>query len=469
MKCFKTALIISLLFSSVSQITLAADQKEIPHPREGVVYSYAPIVKVVAPAVVNIYTLQHPKANKSTSPFLDDPFFKQFLGRINPEKDRDQISLGSGVIINKDGYILTNYHVIKDADQIEVALSDKRQFIAKTIVQDKRTDLALLKIDAKGDLPFLKVDNQENLEVGDIVLAIGNPFGIGQTVTSGMVSALARSQQGIGDIHSFIQTDAAINPGNSGGPLVRTDGRLVGINTAIYSKSGGSMGIGFAIPTTLALPLIESLKNGGHIVRPWIGLDVVQLSVDGAKKLNMDHLYGVVIKSVYPNGPGQKAGLKEGDIITAIDGFEIDDKDTLDYRVAIAPVGKSATIKFFRNGDENTLSVQFVAPPESTDPLPFAIDGLTPLQGAKMRILSPALALDLGLNPMKTGVVITEVSKDGAANDVGLRPGDVLVSINTQKVLTKQDAVTLVKAQAKSWDLVVSRGQKLVYLQVKGP
>src|SRR3990167_3051012 len=227
------------------------ESKQVPHRREEVVLSYASVVKKVAPAVVNIYAFQDTKIDYPLSPFMEDPFFQQFFDNLNPDERNAQNSLGSGVIISSSGLVLTNYHVIENADIIRIALSNKKEYVAKLVTTDKKTDLALLQIEGGDDFPYLTISPQEDLEVGDIVLAIGNPFGVGQTVTSGIISALARSQEGINDFRSFIQTDAAINPGNSGGPLVTTDGRLVGINTAIYSKTGGSMGIGFAVPTSL--------------------------------------------------------------------------------------------------------------------------------------------------------------------------------------------------------------------------
>lgn len=440
-------------------------EKHIPHNREEVVLSYAAVVKNVAPAVVNIYTMQHLRAESHHSPFHDDTFFKQFFEHLHPEQERDQFALGSGVIVDKEGYILTNYHVVHDADVIQVVLHDKREFVARLVTKDKRSDLALLKIDAKESLPYLTVSPQEDLEVGDVVLAIGNPFGVGQTVTHGIVSALARSQKGISDFRSFIQTDAAVNPGNSGGALVTTDGRLVGINTAIFSKSGGSMGIGFAIPTTLAIPIIESVHKGGRIVRPWMGVEVeptpVSLSEGAAPA-------GVRIKEVYPHGSAHAAGLKKGDVIAALDGHEIDDKAALDYRVAIAPVGKKTTVTVLRQGKEEILPIQLLEPEEAKDSHDFVVKGRHPLLGSKMQILSPALAIDLGLNPMQTGVVITEVEKTGAALQLGLLPGDILVSVNDQAVKSQKDAIDLLHNKENAWKLVVRRGNKLMHFQVRG-
>jgi serine protease Do len=443
--------------SPVKEVT-----KQIPLLREEITFSYAPVIKKIAPAVVNIYTLQHMKAKLPASPLLDDPFFKQFYERAHPGSGHDQISLGSGVIINKEGFILTNYHVVDDADVIQVVLSDRREFIAKLIIADKGSDLALLKIDSKEDFPYLSVTHQEDLEVGDVVLAIGNPFGVGQTVTHGIVSALARSQEGISDFHSFIQTDAAINPGNSGGALVTTDGRLVGINTAIYSKSGGSMGIGFAIPTILAVSLIDSLKNGGHIVRPWLGLEVEAVTLKVASGLGLDRPHGVLVKNVYPDGPAYRAGIKVGDVISGLDGRAIEDKAALEYRVAISPIGKKATITVLRHGEEKKLPIDLIEPMGTKNAPPFIIEGSHPLQGTKMKVLSPAIALDMGLNPMMKGVVITEVSKSGNAAQLGVLPGDVLVSINKKNVTTKKDVTALLQDKKASWQIVLRRGKKLV-------
>lgn len=464
MKYLKIIFIILCFLNTIYGETSAAKEvtKQIPHVREEITLSYAAVIKKVAPAVVNIYTLQHMKAKLPNSPFLEDPFFKQFFERVHPDYGHEQVALGSGVIINKEGFILTNYHVVDDADVIQVILSDRREFIAKPIIMDKRTDLAILKIEAKEDFPYLTVSPQEDLEVGDVVLALGNPFGVGQTVTHGIVSALARSQEGISDFHSFIQTDAAINPGNSGGALVTTDGRLVGINTAIYSKSGGSMGIGFAIPTTLAISVIDSLKNGGHIVRPWIGLDVEPITLKVAKSLGWNHPYGVLVKNVYPMGPAHTAGIKAGDIISALDGHAIEDKAALDYQVAISPVGKKATVTVFRQGEEKKVPIQLIEPMGAKNPHPFVIEGRHPLQGTKMKILSPATALDMGLNPMATGVVISEVSKTGIAAQLGVLPGDILVSINKKNVNTKKDVIELLKNKEGSWQIVLRRGNKLM-------
>lgn len=469
MRLLKLLFFIFVLSHPVSgnALTHKEQHKQIPHQREEITLSYGPVVKIVAPAVVNIYTLQHPKVKLPNSPFLRDPFFKQFFERLNPHYKQEQIALGSGVIVNKEGYILTNYHVIENAETIQVNLADKRDFLAKLITADKRSDLALLKIDSKENFPYLEVKPQEDLEVGDVVLAIGNPFGVGQTVTHGIISALARSQEGISDFRSFIQTDAAINPGNSGGALVTTDGRLVGINTAIYSKSGGSVGIGFAIPTTLAIPVIESLKTGGEVIRPWLGIEAAPKPLKILQSLGFSRSQGVVVESVYPEGPAQKAGIQARDIITGFDGAKIEDEATLEYKIAISPVGKQTTIQVLRQGNVITLPLQLTKPSQGRDPRPFTILQPSPLNGATMRLLSPALALKMGLNPMKRGIVITEVAKKGTATDLGLLPGDILISINEQKIASKKDLMSLVQKNKQIVSMTFLRGTKLLKLNMQ--
>lgn len=443
------------------------ESKAIPHDRKEVTLSYASVVKKVAPAVVNIYAFQEAKTQYPNSPFMDDPFFKQFFDNLNPDESNAQNSLGSGVIVSKDGLVLTNYHVIENADVIRIVLSNKQEYVAKLVATDKKTDLALLQIEDGEEFPFLTVSPQEDLEVGDIVLAIGNPFGVGQTVTSGIISALSRSQEGINDYRSFIQTDAAINPGNSGGPLVTTDGQLVGINTAIYSKTGGSMGIGFAIPTSLALPIMNSIERGGKITRPWLGIEVVPVDNELAHKLGLPHPYGVIVKGVYPNGPADQAGLKMGDFISSFDGKEIEDDADLDYRVATASLGKKADLVIFRKGAEQKLSLSLQEPYGAKDPRPLFINGKNPFQGASIIDLSPALALEIGISPMSQGVIITSVSEKSPAAQLGIKPGDILLTINKTKIRTKDEVASVLKKTVPEWTVHLLRGREVVAFRVR--
>ncbi len=442
--------------------------KKIPYTREEVTLSYANVVKKVAPAVVNIFAIQHVKMDLPDTPYMNDPFFKQLFENFHHGDgySKEQNSLGSGVIVSSDGYILTNYHVIENADEIRIVMSDKREYNAKLLTTDKRTDLALLKIEGRGTFPFLTISPQEDLEVGDVVLAIGNPFGVGQTVTNGIVSALARSQEGINDFHSFIQTDAAINPGNSGGALVTTDGRLVGINTAIYSKGGGSLGIGFAIPTPLALPVIESVNNGGHIIRPWLGLEASPVTNEVIQALSLPYPYGVIVKKVYPGSPADKAGILPGDFIAAINGHEVQDKDSLEYNVAVANVGKDSEIKIMRDGSEKILPVTLTEPMGEKDQPSTTIKDLSPLHGVVLKTLTPALAIEMGLSPMKQGVVITDLLKSSQAKELGIQLGDIIESINKKLIKTTDDAVANLKTKDHEFVLVIKRGNKFLTLQV---
>ncbi|MGH7088404.1 MAG: trypsin-like peptidase domain-containing protein, partial [Stellaceae bacterium] len=296
----------------------ALSETRAPPTREAIRLSFAPIVKVAAPAVVNVYSRRVVRQQ----PLFDDPVFRQFFGDNSPfgrARERVQSSLGSGVIVDPSGLIVTNDHVVKEAQQIRVVLSDRREFEAKVLLADARADLAVLKIDPHGAaLPALALGDSDRLEVGDLVLAIGDPFGVGQTVTSGIVSALARSA-GVSDFRSFIQTDAAINPGNSGGALVDLDGRLVGINTAIFSQSGGSIGIGFAIPAAMLRPMLQAALHGGRIVRPWLGASGQPVTAEIAPTLGLAHPEGVLVKDVAADSPAAKAGLHIGDVILDVE------------------------------------------------------------------------------------------------------------------------------------------------------
>ncbi len=457
-----------LLTSCQEEAVTKEEPQEIAPIRVAKIETYAPVVKKVAPAVVNIYAFHHEETKTLVSPYMADPFFKQLFEHLQENHGDTEDSLGSGVLVSKEGLILTNYHVIENADVVKVSLSNKREYNAKLVTVDKRTDLALLKIEDHDEFPYLPVSSQDNLEVGDVVLAIGNPFGVGQTVTSGIVSALARSQEGINDFRTFIQTDAAINPGNSGGALVTTDGRLVGINTAIYSKSGGSMGIGFAVPINLAIPVIDSVNHGGKILRPWLGLGVQSISPEDAQTLGLDHPYGALVKQVYPGSPADKAGIKTGDLILKMGGKEIEDDAALDYLVGTSPIGKKVNLLILTKGGEKTISITLTTPVNSQKSDALTIKGRNPLQGAKIREITPAVAFDFGINPWEKGVVITDVVTTGPTAKLGLQPGDILESINNKKVTTKEQAVNLLESSPNFWALVIRRGKQILTLQVKG-
>ena len=316
--------------------------KVAPQSPNQVRLSFAPVVKKVTPAVVNVYASRVETAARN--PLFDDPIFRRFFGG-GGDDSRVSKALGSGVIVDPSGLIVTNYHVIENMTQVKVALSDRREFDAEIVLRDPRTDLAVLRLKGGKDFPVLELGDSDALEVGDFVIAVGDPFGVGQTVTQGIVSALARTQVGISDYGFFIQTDAAINPGNSGGALVDLDGKLVGINSAIYSRSGGSIGIGFAIPVNMVKSVIAAALHGGATVkRPWLGATLQSLTKDIADNLGIDRPTGALVVTVASVGPAAEAGLKRGDLITAVDDQNVDDAEGVGFRLAVQPLGGSARL-----------------------------------------------------------------------------------------------------------------------------
>ena len=333
-----------------------------PRDRPGFV-SLSPAAKKAMPSVVNIFTSKDVKVPRH--PFMDDPLFKRFFGDQLDGDTQHSSSLGSGVIVGPEGYILTNHHVVEAADEIELALADGRKAPAKVVGTDPETDLAVLKVDLSG-LPAVTFGNPEKLSVGDVVLAIGNPFGVGQTVTMGIVSALGRSHLGISTFENFIQTDAAINPGNSGGALVDASGNLVGINSAIYSRSGGSLGIGFAIPANLAKQVMEQIVRTGAVTRGWIGVEVQDLSVELAESFKLSNIHGTLIAGVLRGGPADRAGIKPGDILVAVESREVLDSTSMLNLVAALEPGKQATLKILRNRNEMSVNVSVGKRPKPT-------------------------------------------------------------------------------------------------------
>ncbi|WP_421997618.1 Do family serine endopeptidase [Reyranella sp.] len=400
----------------------------LPSDRSDLAYSYAPLVKRVSPAVVNIYTTTTARAPRRLPfPFPGMPLPPQAGERV-------QNSLGSGVVVNADGLIVTNAHVVKGADEIRVVLADRREFEAKLVTQDERYDLALLRLDTSGEkFPFLELRDSDSAEVGDIVLAIGNPFGLNQTVTSGIISAVARSAGGVNDSNFFIQTDAAINPGNSGGALVSLDGRLIGINTAIYSQTGGSVGIGFATPSNIVARMVAIGEKGGRIVRPWLGISMQRVTPDIAAGFGLARPAGLVIKEVYPEGPGRDAGLKRNDVIIALRDQPIDDEASLRFRLATLQVGNTVPVHVIRGGKEVVVHLKLAAPPEDPPRDYSVLQGRQPLSGAGVANMSPAVADELGLVEWRPGVVVLEV-KPGSYAGRFVRPGDMILAVNGQEV-----------------------------------
>src|ERR1700723_2718972 len=341
----------ALLVSVMVALPALAQDRRVPVSPAEIRLSYAPIVQRVQPAVVNVYAA---KMAQNRNPLLDDPIFRRFFGVPGQMPEQVQRSLGSGVMVDASGLVVTNNHVIEGADQVKVSLSDKREFEAEIVLKDSRSDLAVLHLkDVHEKFPTLDFANSDELQVGDVVLAIGNPFGVGQTVTHGIISALARTQVGITDYQFFIQTDAAINPGNSGGALVDVNARLVGINTAIFSRSGGSQGIGFAIPANMVKVVVASAKGGGSAVkRPWLGAKVQAVPSEIAESLGVKRPTGALVASVTAGSPAARGGLKVGDLITTIDGQDVDDPNAFDYRFATKSLGGSARVGVIRSGKE---------------------------------------------------------------------------------------------------------------------
>lgn len=448
----------------------AVAQKRVPPPsREAVQYSFAPIVKRTAPAVVNVYVSS--RIRQSRSPFANDPFFERFFGEdfdFGMPRERVQSSLGSGVIVSPDGVIVTNTHVVKGRGktEIRVALSDKREFDAKLISMDKKTDIAILKIDGNGEnFPYMQIANSDTLEVGDLVLAIGNPFGVGQTVTSGIVSALARSQ--IASDAVFIQTDAAINPGNSGGALVDLKGRLVGINTAIFSRSGGSNGIGFAIPSNLVKLHVDGALEGRKVERPWLGARLQSMDRDMAEALGATRVSGAVVMRVYDNSPAAKAGLQPGDVIVDVDGFSVADARSVNYRLTTRGIGKRSRLKVIRDGQEKAARVLLAAPPKPRKGDFSNLSGNHPLDGARVANILPTIAEDMQLDA-DNGVVVISVRARSIAARLGFRAGDVIVDVGKRKVNNLNDLLPLLKRRRRIWEMTVNRGGHNMELRVPG-
>jgi serine protease Do len=436
--------------------------KVVPKSQTQIQLSFAPLVKQAAPAVVNIYTRRLVR-EVQRSPLFDDPFFRRFFGQrfggTGRKRRRQQNSLGSGVLLTAKGLIVTNHHVIAGADEITVALSDRREFNATLVLDDERTDLAVLKIDTEGeDLPYLRLRDSDSLEVGDLVLAIGNPFNVGQTVTSGIVSALARTGIGVSDFQFFIQTDAAINPGNSGGALITMDGRLAGINSAIYSKTGGSHGIGFAVPSAMVRAVLISAQSGlAHVKRPWLGASTQTVTADIATSIGMKRPLGVMVRSVFPNSPADRAGMAVGDIVLTVDGHDIASPKALNFRLGTRMIGEIAPFTILREGRMRKITLKLMAAPETPPRSLTKLKGSQPLSGATIANLSPALAEELGLDSLNGGVIIMSLDRRTPARRY-LRPGDKILKVNNVRTGLVAEVVTALAKPVEEWQITVQRG-----------
>src|SRR5262245_22181802 len=459
-----------LILVTAAPIGAAAQERSpgrrVPSSANELRLSYAPVVQRAAPAVVNVYAA---KTVAVRNPLFDDPIFRRFFGVPGGAGDQVQRSLGSGVLVDPIGLVVTNNHVIEGADQMRVSLADKREFEAEMVLKDSRSDLAVLRIKAHNEsFPALEFGDSDALEVGDLVLAIGNPFAVGQTVTHGIVSAVARTQVGITDYQFFIQTDAAINPGNSGGALVDLGGRLVGINTAIFSRSGGSQGIGFAIPANMVKVVVASAKSGVSTVkRPWLGARLQAVTPEIADSLGLRRPSGALIASVTPTSPEGRAGLNTGDLIMAIDGQSVDDANAFDYRFATKPLGGTTRLGIMRSGRELALSVVLEAAPD-TPHEELVIASPSPFQGAKVSNLSPALADALRLDPASQGVVIVDIANGSSAQSLGFQRGDLVVSVNNAKIAKTRDLERVAAQQTRRWSITIMRAGQQLSVELRG-
>lgn len=473
----RTALSLALLALLASLQPVAAQTPRVPTSRAEISLSFAPVVARTAPAIVNVYAMRTVQARQS-NPLFDDPFFRRFFGApggpggpgFGGPSERMQRALGSGVVVDAGGLVITNNHVIEGADEVRVALADKREFDADILLRDPRTDLAVLKLKGgKGKFAFAELGSSDDLQVGDIVLAIGNPFGVGQTVTQGIVSALARTQIGITDYQFFIQTDAAINPGNSGGALVDIAGRVVGINTAIFSRSGGSQGIGFAIPADMVRVVLQSALDGGRSVRrPWLGAKLQRVTPDIAEGLDLPRPVGSLVQSVTPGSPAEKGGLRVGDLVTAIAGQEVDDPDAFGYRFATRPLGGSVAIAVVRQGRELSLTLPLEPAPETSPRDEITIGGRSPLTGATVVNLSPAVAEEMRTVDVDQGVVVTSIEEGSPADRTSLRVGDVVLEVNGLPIARTADLSRATQAPARIWRITVQRGGRKISAMLPG-
>ena len=464
LQAISTTFAAAIVALSVLLAPASAQDRRIPSSAAELQLSFAPVVKRVAPAVVNVYAA---RVVENRNPFINDPLFRQFFGAV----PREQVlrSLGSGVIVDASGLIVTNYHVIEGASEVRVALADKREFDAEIVLKDEHSDLTVLRLkDAKERFPVLEFANSDELQVGDVVLAIGDPFGVGQTVTHGIVSAVARTQVGVSDYRFFIQTDAAINPGNSGGALVDVNGRLVGINTAIYSRSGGSQGIGFAIPANMVRVVVASARGGSAAVkRPWLGAKLQEVTPEIAESLGLKRPTGALVANLASDGPAARAGLRTGDLIVSIDGTIVEDPNAFDYRFATKPLGGTAQIGFFRQGKELVVPITLQTAPE----LPreeIEIRSRSPFLGATVANLSPALADELRLDLQSHGVVVVAVADGSTAQSIGLQRGDIVLSVNNQRIEKSADLERVVRGGSRLWRVLINRGGQQISATFSG-
>ncbi|TWF56504.1 DegQ family serine endoprotease [Neorhizobium alkalisoli] len=455
--------LIVLALACPAAVTAQAQEsqgKALPQTRQDMQLSFAPLVKQTAGAVVNVYA---ERVVQRSNLFSGDPFFEQFFGQRMPNRSEKQSSLGSGVIATPEGLVITNNHVIQGADDIKIALADGREFPCEVVLKDETVDLAVLKIKSKEHFPVLPIGNSDAVEVGDLVLAIGNPFGVGQTVTSGIVSALARNQVSSGDFGFFIQTDASINPGNSGGALMNMKGELIGVNTAIFSRGGGSNGVGFAIPANLVKVFLASAEEGrSTFERPYVGATFDAVTSDVAEALGLKAARGALVSRIAEGGPADKAGLKTGEIVTAVDGVSVEHPDALGYRLTTAGLGKRVKLTVRTADGQREVELALNPAPENTPRDERLLEGRNPFAGLRVANLSPKLATEIQMAPDKTGVVVTEVTRGSPAARLGFAPKDILISVNGDPVKSTKVMEQMLNEDPGFWRVEIERdGQRI--------
>ncbi|MDB5560131.1 MAG: degQ [Enterovirga sp.] len=453
---------VALALASLLVVASGADAqtRTAPSSQAQVQLSFSPVVKIAAPAVVNVYGARVERTRRSAGM---DEFFRRFFGDApSTPRDRVQRSLGSGVIVDPSGLVVTNHHVIAEMTEVKVALPDNREIEAEIVLRDPRTDLAVLKLKPTQGLRALELGDDDALEVGDLVLAIGNPFGVGRTVTQGIVSGLARTNVGVSDYGYFIQTDAAINPGNSGGALVDMRGRLIGINSAIFSASGGSVGIGFAIPASMVKVVVESAKAGSKTVRrPYLGAALQGVTQEIADSLSLDRPAGALVSSVREHSPADAAGLKRGDVVLEVDGKPVEDADGFGWRFALHGTSGEVPVTVNRGGARRVLTVKLQPAPENPPRDLLKIGGRSPFAGATVVNASPAVAEELQLS-VTEGVVVTEVPEGSVAASVGLQKGDILLALNGEKIASTRELDRMARNGAPVWRITISRGGQVM-------
>ncbi|WP_299165092.1 trypsin-like peptidase domain-containing protein [uncultured Tateyamaria sp.] len=442
----------------------AVAETRVPSSASEITLSFAPLVRETAPAVVNIYVKFVTQA-RSRTPFSDDPFFERFFEGFGTPQPRVQNSLGSGVILSADGIVVSNYHVVGQATDIRIVLNDGREYEARVLLGDQESDLAILQIEGAESLPFLPLRDSETVEVGELTLAIGNPFGVGQTVSSGIVSGLARSGGSGGrGAGYFIQTDAPINPGNSGGALVDMGGRLLGINTRILSRSGGSNGIGFAIPADLVAAFVRQAREGNdRFIRPWAGATGQAVDADLAETLGRDRPGGIMLAGLHPASPLVDAGFQVGDVVLDVDGATVGSPGEMLYRMSVASNADTAEMTRLRGGTEETVTVRLIPPPEDPPRGAITLPETANLPGLSVSRINPAVIAEMGLPLGAQGVVVTDLGSVGRR--VGLRVGDILQRIDRRDIVTPQDAADALRDARRGTTVRALRGGGRVVLR----